>query len=185
MDARQLRDQSLWDQPPGPPAWEHDLDAMLRPSLVVEPSTDVQAAILAAILQATAVPVLPLPAPAYQLPVPGVSMPGMPWPGTPATESAGLGMSGPVTMMSYLLLAAVLVAYAAALSWLNAAVGDGSWLSTLAAQLLAVSSVVVGRPLVYEPLTLLWQLLQQAPWLLLLPLAWPLWERDRASSSAA
>lgn len=182
-----METQSLWDQPPGPPAWVRDLDALVRPTLVAEPPVDVQSAILAAVLQATAGPVLPLPAPAYQLPMPGLPMPGLPMPGVPTSEMpvpAGSSLSGPVSLAAYLLLAAVLVAYAATLSWLSAAVGDGGWLSTLATQLLAVSNVVVGRPMVNEPLELLWQLLQQAPWLLLLPLAWPLWERDRASSSA-
>ena len=80
---------------------------------------------------------------------------------------------------------AAFVAYLAALSWFQGLVGGSDWLPTLAAQLLTVSDAVLGPLPVTEPLTLVWLLFERAPWIALLPLAWLLWERDRASSSQA
>ena len=144
------------------PVWERDLDALVRPSLVVDPPADLQRSILAAVLQATATParataVTAIPASAAQ----------------------------PLPLVAYLLLAAVLLAYFAAISWLQGFVGGASWLPTLVTQLLAVSELVVGRPALGEPLSLAWQLLQRAPWIALLPLGWLLWERDRAATRVA
>lgn len=149
------------------PAWERDLDALVRPSLVLDPPAHVQQAILAAVLQAAAPAQVPIRAPAMAAPI-------------PATAGAR-----PVPLAAYLLLAAVLVAYVAALSWLQELSGGAGWLPTLMAQLLAVSELVVGRLPSGEPLTLVWLLLQRAPWLVLLPVGWLLWERDRAAARAA
>jgi hypothetical protein len=160
VDAQPNRDQqALWDVQP---AWEHELDRLARPALVMAPPPDVQQAILAAVLQA-----------ASQTPQPVVVAP-MP---APAERS--------ISLTSYLLLAGVVVAYLAALSWVQGLVGGGDWLPTLAAQLLAASDAMLGPLPVSEPLTLLWLLFQRAPWVALLPLAWLLWERDRASASQA
>lgn len=169
MDVQPNRDHqdrwdedALWDEPP---AWEHDLDVLARSAFVMAPPPDVQRSILAAVLQAAAevhqpaVAVAPLPAPA------------------PAER--------PISLTSYLLLAGVIVAYFAALSWVQGMVGGGNWLQTMAAQLLAVTNALVGPLPVSEPMTLLWLVLQRAPWLALLPLAWLLWERDRASAPQA
>ena len=153
---------ALWDD--APPPWEHDLDALLRPSFIVAPPPEAQQAILAAVLQATAQRPMVMPA-AEPLPV----------------ETS----SRPVPLVAYLLLAAVLVAYAAALSWAQSIVDTGTWLPTLTAQILAASESVLGPLPLNEPLTLTWIVLQRAPWLALLPLAVLLWERDRASSAQA
>jgi hypothetical protein len=164
MDHRQL-----WETP-GPPAWERDLDALVRPSLVLDPPPDVQQAILAAVMHAAA------PAP-----VPTPVLTPMPAPAPPFSGAA----ARPIPLAAYFLLAAVLVAYVATLSWLQSMVGGGGWLPVLMSQLLAVSERVVGRPETTEPLALLWLLLQYAPWLALLPLGWLLWERDRAAARPA
>jgi hypothetical protein len=151
---------ALWDD--APPPWEHDLDALLRPAFIVAPPPEAQQAILAAVLQAAAV------SPALQ-----------PQPARSDTASH------PVPLIAYVLLAAVLVAYAAALSWAQTMFDAGGWISTLTAQILAASESVVGPLPVSDPLALTWIVLQRAPWLALLPLAWLLWEHDRASSSQA
>jgi hypothetical protein len=161
--ARPFMSQSaLWDD--APPLWEHDLDALLRSSFIVAPPPDAQRAILAAVLQAAA-----------QMPIAG-----------PAEQPAPAEATGrPVPLVAYLLLAAVLVAYAAALSWAQSIFDAGGWLPTLTAQLVAASESVLGPLPLNEPLTLTWIVLQRAPWLALLPLAVLLWERDRASSAQA
>jgi len=172
-----MSDRSLWE--PGPPLpREEELDALVRPALLMEPPDAVQQAILAAVLQATALPAAVPLAPS-----------ALPWYPTPVMPPGTLPESAedarPIPLAAYALLAAVLVAYVAALSWLNGVLGESGWLTTLVAQLLSVAELVVGRPDAGQPLALAWQILQQAPWLVLLPLAWALWERDRASSSAA
>ena len=157
-----MADRRTWELDDRP-RWERDLDALVRPTLVVDPPAEVQRSILAAVLQAT------VPA---QTPV--LAMP-------PSATTVARS----VPLAAYLLLAALLVAYVAALSWLEALFGGTVWLPTLINQLLAVSELVIGRPPSGEPLTLVWLLVQRAPWLALLPLAWLLWERDRASAPAA
>ena len=168
---RQPDEASLWaGLPDGPPAWERDLDALVSPALLTEPPAAVQQAILAAVLAAAA----PMPARV------AVAVPA-----TPAYAPARMAPPAsprPLPLAAYLLVAAVLVAYVTAMSWVQGAFGGGAWLSTLFAQLLAVSELVVGRPAVGEPLTVAWLALQRAPWLLLLPIGWLLWERDRASA---
>jgi hypothetical protein len=177
MDTR-----SLWE-PGQPPLWEADLDALVRPSLVTAPPDHVQQAILAAVLQATAmpaaVPVLPSPLPWYPGPASAVPTPAIHPGAMPEPVEAR-----PIPLAAYALLAAVLVAYVAAISWLNGVIGESGWVTTLVAQLLSVADLLVGRPASDRPLALAWQIVQQAPWLVLLPLAWALWERDRASTPA-
>jgi hypothetical protein len=138
------------------PAWERDLDALVKPALVTEPPPEVQRSILAAVLQATAIPAV--------MPVPVAVAPR------------------PIPLVAYLLLAAVVVAYMAAISWLNGFVGGAGWVTVLMTQLLSVSELVVGRPAIGEPLSAAWMLLQRAPWIALLPVVWWLWERDRAAA---
>ena len=133
------------------------LDDLLRPALLVEPPARVQQAILAAVLRAAP----PTPPPLVL---------------AAATRS--------ISPMSYLLLGAVLLAYAGVLSWLQSVIGETGWLTTLFWQLTLVFDLVVGQTLAAEPLTLAWTLVQAAPWLLLLPLAWFLWDRDRAAIKA-
>ena len=157
MDHRQL-----WESDERP-TWERDLDALVRTSLVIDPPADVQRSILAAVLQAAA----PVRAAAVATSIP---------------ETVG---ARPIPLAAYLLLAAVLVAYVATLSWLQGLFGGAGWLPTLVTQLLAVSELVVGRLPSDEPLALISVLVQHAPWLALLPLAWLLWERDRAGARAA
>jgi hypothetical protein len=153
---------ALWDD--APPPWEHDLDALLRPSFIVAPPPEAQQVILAAVLQAAA-----------QMPI-----------STAAAEPLPVETSSrPVPLVAYLLLAAVLVAYAAALSWAQSVFDAGTWLPTLTAQILTATESVLGPLPLNEPLTLTWIVLQRAPWLALLPLAVLLWERDRASSAQA
>ena len=158
-----MDDRQLWE-PNDQPAWERDLDALVRPALVVDPPPDVRQAILAAVLQAAAPSGSRLPVPTVATPIPAAR---------------------PIPLAAYLLLAAVLVAYVAALSWLQGLFGGAGWLPALLNQLLAVSDLVVGRPETTEPFALLWLLFQRAPWLALLPLGWLLWERDRAAARAA
>lgn len=155
-----MEDRQLW--PDGQPTWERDLDALVRPSFMIDPPADVQRSILAAVLQAAS----PAQVPAVAAPIPAA-------------------VARPIPLTAYLLLAAVLVAYVAALSWLQSLLGGAGWLSTLLNQLLAVSELVVGRPTSVEPQALFQLLVQHAPWLALLPLAWLLWERDRAAARAA
>jgi len=99
--------------------------------------------------------------------------------------SAATAPARPLPLAAYLLVAAVLVAYVAAMSWVQGAFGGGAWLSTLVAQLVAVGELLVGRPVAGEPLAVAWLVIQRAPWLVLLPVAWLLWERDRASARTA
>jgi hypothetical protein len=147
------------------PRWERELDVLVRPALVVDPPADVQRSILAAVLRAAAAPARPAMAAA-------------------APAMAPLS-PGAVPLAAYLLLAAVLVAYVAAVSWVDGLLGGGAWLPTLLTQLLAASSTLVGRPTVDDPLGLVWLLVERAPWLALLPVGWLLWERDRAAARAA
>jgi hypothetical protein len=140
------------------PTWERDLDALVQPALVTDPPPDVQRSILAAVLQATAMPT------------------------ATARPVAMAAAARPIPLLAYALLAAVLVAYAAAISWLNGFVGGAGWVSVLASQLLAVSELVVGRPAAGEPMSVVWLLVQRAPWIALLPLAWWLWERDQSAA---
>jgi hypothetical protein len=147
------------------PSWERDLDALVRPSFLVEPSLNVQQAIFASVMRAT----VTAPQPVL----------------VPAMSTAASADNGSISLTAYVLLGAVLLAYAAALSWLQGMFGGGDWLSTLLSQLLAASNLVFGRLRADEPLALVWLVVQRAPWLALLPLAWLLWERDRASAQAA
>ncbi len=156
-----MDDRQLWTN--GQPAWERDLDALVRPSLLIDPPADVQRSILAAVLQATA----PAQTPIVAAPIPTAAD------------------ARPIPLAAYLLLAAVLVGYVATLSWLQGLFGETGWLPTLVAQLLAVSELVVGRLPIGEPGALIWLLFQRAPWLALLPLGWLLWERDRAAARQA
>ena len=148
-----------WEREP----WVRELDHMVRPALVTEPSRDVQASILAAVLLATA----PQPS-AVPVAVPV------------STESAR-----PIPLMAYVLLAGVLVAYVAAVSWLEGFFGNVTWVSILVQQLVAVTEQTFGRPSAAEPMTLVWELFMRAPWVALLPVAWLLWDRDRSSAPVA
>ncbi len=137
------------------------LDELLRPALLVDPPPGVQRSILAAVLASAAA----APAIARQ-PVAAVA----------PTRS--------VPAVAYLLLGAALLAYVGVVSWLQGVLGGASWLGTLARQLLVVADLVVGQPLPTDPLTLIWLVLQSAPWLALLPIALLLWNRDRAGDRA-
>lgn len=139
--------------------WERELDALVRPALLIEPPPAVQHSILAAVLQATAH--APAPVTAVVAPV-----------------------ARGVPLAAYVLLAAALLAYLAAMSALEGLLGNGTWITPLASQLLAAAELLFGRPAAGDPFSLLWLALQAAPWLLLLPVAWLLWERDRAPAPA-
>jgi hypothetical protein len=162
-----LDGQALWDVPP---VWERELDRLAQPAFLLAPPPDAQQAILAAVLQA-----------AVEMPRPVLVAAATPQPAV-AVASAPDPAERPISLTAYLLLAGVVVAYLAALSWAQGMLGGG-WLPTLAAQLLAASDAIIGPLPVSEPLTLTWALFQRAPWIALLPLAWLLWERDRASTS--
>jgi hypothetical protein len=166
--------QALWDTPP---VWEQELDRLARPALFMAPPPDVQQAILAAVLQAAvAMPrTVVVAAAATPQPVAVVAGP------TPLPDSTP---ERAMSLTAYLLLAGVLVAYLAALSWVQGLLGGG-WLPTLAVQLLNASDAIIGPLPISEPLTLTWALFERAPWIALLPLAWLLWERDRASAAQA
>ena len=156
VNERLSREREPWESEP----WVRELDDLVRPSLLMAPPTDVQHAILAAVLLAAS----PQP----------VAIP------IPAAESAR-----PVPLTAYVLLAGVLVAYVAGVSWLEDAFGNVTWVSILFQQLLAATEQTVGRPAAAEPLTLAWQLFLRAPWIALLPVGWLLWDHDRASAPTA
>jgi hypothetical protein len=145
------------------PTWERQLDALVRPSFVVAPPPDVQRSILAAVLQAAA-----------EAPRPVVGI-------TPVVVPSDT-LGRPISLAAYLLLAVVLSAYVAALAWLQGLLGGAGWLPTLISRLLVASEVVFGPLPAGDPMALTWLVLQAAPGLVLLPLAWLLWERDRAAS---
>jgi hypothetical protein len=148
----------------------HDphLDALLRPVLLVEPPPAVQQRILATVLRATAAPVaVPIATNQANATQPNVAAPDR-----------------TVSLLTYLLLGAVLVAYAALLPWIQSAMGGIDWVSTMVRQLLVAVDLLVGQPLPTEPLALAGVLVKVAPWLLLAPLAWLLWDRDRTSAEA-
>lgn len=149
-------DREPWEHEP----WVHELDALVRPSLMMAPPADVQRSILAAVLLAAT----PQP----------VAVP------IPVAES-----TRPIPLAAYVLLAGVLVAYVAGISWLEGIFGNVTWVSILFQQLLAAAEQTVGRPSATEPFTLAWQLFLQVPWIALLPVGWFLWDRDRATSPAA
>lgn len=143
-------------------AWVGELDALVRPTLLVTPPADVQSSILAAVLLAATPQPTPVPV-------------------AVAAESA----SRPIPLAAYVLLAGVLVMYVAGLSWLQGLFGNVTWVAILGQQLLTVAEQIVGRPSTTEPLALVWQLILRAPWLVLLPVGWLLWDRDRAAAPAA
>ncbi|MCC7370832.1 MAG: hypothetical protein IT306_20605 [Chloroflexi bacterium] len=160
IDPGRVQEREPWEREP----WVRELDALVRPALLAEPPPAVQQSILAAVLLAAAAQPTPVPVAAPQ----PADVPGRPLP-----------------LLAYLLLAAVLVAYVAGVSWLQGLFGNVTWLSILAGQLLTISDLVFGRPDTGEPLTLAWQLFVRAPWLALLPVAWLLWDRDRATAPTA
>jgi hypothetical protein len=166
-DGHRMRQDDAWMQQP----WVHELDEFVRPSLVVEPSVEMQQSIMMAVLLATAQQPAAVP-----MPVPFAVPTYAP---EPAASPRG------VPLVAYVLLAAVLVAYVATISWLEGMFGNVTWVSILVQQLFAASEQAVGRPSAAEPFNLVWQLFVQAPWIALLPLAWWLWDRDRSSSPTA
>ena len=149
-----------WEREP----WVQELDELVRPSLVMAPPPEVQQSILAAVLLATA----PQP----------VAVPG-------AVPTAAADSGRSVPLAAYVLLAGVLVAYVAGVSWLEGLFGNVTWVSILVQQLMAATEQAVGRPSTAEPMTLVWELFLRAPWVALLPVVWLLWDRDRASTPAA
>jgi hypothetical protein len=163
IDHRQSDSREPWEHEP----WVRELDALVRPSLVVDPPAEVQRSILAAVLVTATSQPLPMPVPA------------------PISRAGAEGTGRPVPLAAYVLLAAVLVAYIAGLSWLQGMFGSVTWIAILAQQLVTVAEQIVGRPTSTEPLALIWQLFARAPWLALLPVAWLLWDRDRASAPTA
>ena len=152
-----MDDQELHD--PG-------LDALLRPVFVVEPPAAVQQRILAAVLLAADPSAVPVHA--------SQSQPGV----IPVVART-------VSPLAYVLLGAALLAYAGLVSWVQGVIGDAGWLSTLFRQLLVAADLLAGQNLSAEPFALAGLLIQTAPWLLLLPLAWLLWERDRSAPKAS
>jgi hypothetical protein len=148
-----------WEREP----WVRELDMLVRPTLVTEPPPDVQQSILAAVLLATA----PQP----------VAIPG--------AMPAAAEPPRPVPLAAYVLLAAVLVAYVAGVSWLEGVFGNVTWVSIMVQQLVAVTEHAIGRPSTNEPMALVWNLFLRAPWIALLPVAWLLWDRDRTSAPVA
>jgi hypothetical protein len=145
------------------------LDELLRPAFVVEPPSAVQQSILAAVLLAAESPVtVPVATRQASQSYPSVAP-------LPART---------VSPLAYLLLAAVLLAYAGLLSWIHGFIGGTDWVNTMVRQVLVAADLVAGQPLSTEPFALAGLLLQAAPWLLLLPLAWLLWDRDHASAGA-
>lgn len=153
------RGDDAWEREP----WVRELDGLVRPSLVMEPPAQVQQSILAAVLLATAPQPMAVP----------IAVPA----------AADNGRSVPLA--AYVLLAGVLVAYVAVISWLEGFFGNVTWVSILVQQLVAAAEQTVGSPSTAEPMTLAWELFMRAPWVALLPVAWLLWDRDRTSSPAA
>jgi hypothetical protein len=148
---------------------EPHLDALLRPALLIEPPAAVQQSILAAVLRAAQSPLV----------VPLATIPA-----NAARSIASPVPARTISPLAYLLLGAVLLAYAGLLSWIHGFVGGTDWISPMVRQLLVVLDLLGGQSLSAEPLALAGLLIQVAPWLLLLPLAWLLWDRDRTSVRA-
>ncbi|MCC6179234.1 MAG: hypothetical protein IT305_28330 [Chloroflexi bacterium] len=152
---------------------EDRLDDLLRDALVVDPPPAVRASLLAAVLDASAMPAaMPLPVPlaaplAHSLAQPNVAR-------TPDAP-------GPSPLV-YALLGALLALYLGLLTSFGGLLGDGNWLVVLAQQsVLAVGLIggvgnvlLTGLPGI-DPESL-------APWLALVPVVWFLFERDRAES---
>jgi hypothetical protein len=146
------------------------LDDLLRPVFVVEPPARVQQNILSAVLMAVEPTVVVASA--------------APWRSEPRPIAVPIpGQT--ISPVAYLLLGAVLLAYAGLVSWIHGAMGGPDWFSTMVHQLLVAGGLLVGQSLSAEPLAVAGMLVQMAPWLLLLPLAWLLWDRDRASAGAS
>ena len=163
LDDRRPETAAAWKREPWESEpWVGELDALVRPTFLVEPPADMQRSVLAAVLLA----VTPQPAPVR------VAV---------TAEPAGR----PIPLAAYVLLAGVLVMYVAGLSWLQGMFGNVTWVAILGQQLLAVAEQVFGRPSTAEPLALVWQLILRAPWLILLPVGWLLWDRDRTVAPAA
>jgi hypothetical protein len=156
IDERLSQEPESWEREP----WVRELDDLVRSSLVMAPPAQVQQSILAAVLLAAAPQHVVMPIPIAE-PV------------------------RPVPLAAYVLLAVVLVAYVASVSWLEGLFGNVTWVSILFRQLLAATEQTVGRPAATEPFTLAWRLVLQAPWIALLPVGWLLWDRDRASAPTA
>lgn len=138
---------------------ERRLDDLLRPVLVVDPPPVEQQSILAAVLAAA-----PVPTAAARRTV----------------IAAPAASARTVSPAAYLLLGAALLAYVGLISWFQGIVGGADWLTTMTRQVLAAVDLVTGQPVSADPLALVANVFQFAPWLALLPVAFLLWERDRA-----
>jgi hypothetical protein len=160
-----MMDTSLGDQELRDPA----LDALLRPVLVCEPAAAVQQQILAAVLLA-----------ATQ--VPGAQRAAFqqsePQPASPLTPART------ISAVTYLVLGAVLLAYFGLVAWIQGAIGGVDWLQVMGRQLFMAADLVFGPSLLTEPFAATSLLVQLAPWMLLLPLAWLLWQRYHAAPEA-
>jgi hypothetical protein len=136
------------------------LDDLLRPALLVEPPPEVQQALLAAVLS-----VAPAPVPA-------------------ARPSMITRPAHSVTLLTYALLAAATLAYVGLLTWFQGLFEGSSWIVALARSLVSTADLYFGQPLASDPLGLVAAALKVAPWLVLLPIALLLWQRDRAAAQA-
>ena len=137
------------------------LDAVLRPQLVVDPPPEVQARVLAAVLQTVDASRAAQDVAAPLRPV-----------ATSATAGPGL------TLLAYAMLAVAIGLYAGLLGGLGVASGP----VTLTAQLGQAAAVLFGSPLRWVLAELLQYAAGHALWLLLAPLVWYLWDGDRAAA---
>ena len=150
---------------PHPDGWEtleRRLDDLVRPSLLLEPPPAVRADLLATVLRAAdAIDVAPRIGPAVAT----------------APPARPIGLS-PLT---YAAVAAVIAAYLALVGVLGGVLAEWEWLPILARQLGTAVAVFTGPSGDGLLGAVLPRLVEQAPWLALVPLLWLLWERDRAA----
>ena len=137
------------------------LDALLRPRLVVDPPADVQARLLAAVLDAAGAATL------AQNVTPAVP---------PETTPRRTGRE--LTLLAYVVLALAIGLYAGLLGGL----GLGAAPLTLSPELGQAATILFGSPARWMLVELLQYAADHAVWLLLAPLAWYLWEGDRAAA---
>jgi hypothetical protein len=141
---------------------ERRLDELVRPSLVLEPPPAVRADLLASVLRA---------ADALQV-APSVATTAV---GTAPTLGPGL------SPLTYAAVAAVIAAYLALVGVLGSVVAEWEWLPILVRELATAVGILTGPSGAGLLETVLPGLVEQAPWLVLLPLLPLLWERDRAA----
>jgi hypothetical protein len=142
-------------------ALERRIDALVRPTLVLDPPPRLQADLLASVLRAADT--------LYAAP--------------PVQAAAAVARPAghAVSPLVYAVVAALVGAYLTVVGALGGALTDWSWLPVLVEQVRAAVALATGPSAGDTALRLLGAVFEQAPWLVLTPLLFLLWERDRAA----